>query len=126
MVLDLEHANASLNCMALAIYAEAHTESIDAKRAIAQVIMNRFRSGKFGKDICDVVYQKGQFIGVYDVAEGRHKYPNDKDFLETKLIALDIYFHKVKAPIDNNVLYFYDDSIYKHKCKVKLNSICFY
>lgn len=126
MVINIEHANASLNCMTLAIYAEAHTESIDAKRAVAQVIMNRFRDGHFGKDICDVVYQRGQFQGVYDVATNKHKYPNKKDFLKTKLIALDIYFHKVKAPISNNVLYFYDDSIRKHKCKQKIDSICFY
>jgi len=126
MVVDIEHANASLNCMALAIYAEAHTQSIDTKRAVAQVIMNRFRDGHFGKDICEVVYQHGQFQGVYDVAEGRHVYPSEQDFLKTKLIALDIYFHKVKAPISNDVLYFYDDSIYKRKCKIKINSICFY
>jgi hypothetical protein len=126
MVIDIEHVNASLNCMALAIYSEAHTESIDAKRSIAQVIMNRFRNGKFGKDICDVVYQRGQFQGVYDVAEGRHKYPTEQDFLKSKLIALDVYFHKVSVPIDNDVLYFYDDSIYKHKCKTKIDSICFY
>ena len=126
MVINIEHANASLNCMALAIYAEAHTESIDAKRAVAQVIMNRFRDGHFGKDICEVVYQRGQFQGVYDVAEGRHKYPSQEDFLKSKLIGLDIYFHKIKAPIDNNVLYFYDDSISKHKCKHKISSICFY
>jgi spore germination cell wall hydrolase CwlJ-like protein len=126
MVIDIEHANASLNCMALAIYAEAHTESIDAKRAIAQVIINRFRDGHFGKDICDVVYQHGQFQGVYDVAEGRHKYPTKQDFLKTKLIALDVYFHKVPVQIGNDVLYFYDDSIYKHKCKTKIGSMCFY
>ena len=126
MVLDIEQANASLNCMALAIYSEAHTESIGAKRAVAQVILNRFRDGHFGKDICDVVYQRGQFQGVYDVATGRHEYPSEEDFLKTKLIALDVYFHKVSVPIGNDILYFYDDSIYKHKCKTKIGAICFY
>ena len=126
MVIDIEHANASLNCMALAIYSEAHTQSIDAKRAVAQVIMNRFRDGHFGKDICDVVYQRNQFQGVYDVATGKHEYPSQEDFLKTKLIALDVYFHKTKPPINNNVLYFYDDSIYKNRCKHKIDSLCFY
>ena len=44
MVIDIEQTNASLNCMALAIYAEAHTQSIEAKQAVAQVILNRFRN----------------------------------------------------------------------------------
>ena len=126
MVLNVEQTNMSLNCMALAMYSEAHTESIDAKRAVAQVILNRFRDGHFGKDICDVVYQNNQFQGVYDIATGKHVYPTKQDFLKTKLIALDVYFHKVKVPIDNSILYFYDDTIYKHKCKVKLGSLCFY
>lgn len=126
MILNIDETNMSLNCMALAIYSEAHTESINAKRAVAQVILNRFRDGHFGKDICDVVYKSGQFQGVYDVATGKHEYPSEQDFLKTKLIALDVYFHKVHIPIDNGVLYFYDDSIYKHKCKYKIDSICFY
>ena len=69
MILNIDETNMSLNCMALAIYSEAHTESINAKRAVAQVILNRFRDGHFGKDICDVVYKSGQFQGVYDVAK---------------------------------------------------------
>ena len=47
MIFDIEQANADLNCIAIAIYAEAHTQSTEAKHGVAQVILNRFRNGHF-------------------------------------------------------------------------------
>lgn len=130
MVIDIEQTNASLNCMALAIYAEAHTQSIEAKYGVAQVILNRFRNGKFGKDICDIVYARGQFHGVWDVAEGRHEWPTQEDLLKEKLIAHAVYFHKVPNLIGNTSYYFHDDSIGKPKNwgkkAVKINNLIFY
>ena len=132
MVLDIEQANAALNCMALAIYAEAHTQSVEAKQSVAQVILNRMRSGRFGNTICDIVYSKGQFHGVWDVAEGRHEWPTQEDLLREKLVAHSVYFHKVPNLIGNNTYYFHDDSINKpftwsgKTRKTKIDNLIFY
>lgn len=132
MVIDIEQANASLNCMALAIYAEAHTQSIEAKQAVAQVILNRLRNGKFGEDICSIVYSRGQFHGVWDVAEGRHQWPTEEDLLKEKLVAHSVYFHKVPNLIGNTTYYFHDDSIARpftwsgKSKKVKIDNLIFY
>ena len=132
MVLDLEATNAALNCMAIAIYAEAHTQSIEAKQSVAQVILNRMRSGRFGNTICDIVYSKGQFHGVWDVAEGRHEWPTQEDLLREKLVAPSVYFNKVPNLIGNNTYYFHDDSINKpftwsgKTRKTKIDNLIFY
>ena len=132
MVLNLEQANADLNCIAIAIYAEAHTQSVEAKYGVAQVILNRLRNGKFGDDVCDIVYAHGQFHGVWDIAKGIHEYPSNEDLLKEKLIAHAVYFHKVPNVIGNTTYYFHDDSIGKPMAwsskskKVKINNLIFY
>jgi spore germination cell wall hydrolase CwlJ-like protein len=59
-----------LQCMATAIYYEAGNESDLGRIAVGKVILNRVNSGKFGKDICAVVYQRNthlcQFAFVCD------------------------------------------------------------
>lgn len=47
-----------LDCMTRNIYYEAATEPFEGKVAVAQVTMNRVESGRFGRDVCAVVYQK--------------------------------------------------------------------
>lgn len=47
--------------IAYVVYAEARGESFDGKVAVAQVVINRFESGKFGKSVKKVVYARHQF-----------------------------------------------------------------
>lgn len=49
------------DCLAKNIYYEAGIESEDGKYAVAQVTLNRLKSGKWGNTICSVVYSKAQF-----------------------------------------------------------------
>lgn len=44
-------------CLAEAIYFEARGESKEGQYAVAQVVMNRVRSGYYPADVCGVVYQ---------------------------------------------------------------------
>jgi hypothetical protein len=44
-------------CLAEAIYFEARGESVRGQIAVAEVILNRARSGRFPDTVCDVVYQ---------------------------------------------------------------------
>ena len=47
-----------VTCLADNIYFEAAHESLDGKRAVAFVTINRLQTRNYGNDICGVVYQK--------------------------------------------------------------------
>jgi hypothetical protein len=126
---DINNVEVQISCMAYAIYAEAHTQSLETKHGVGYLILNRVKSKRYGKDVCDVVYSKGQFIGIQDILTKKHDEPSTEDLLKTKLIALDVYYGKVTNPVGRS-LYFHDDSIdMKHvwgKKSVKLDNLVFY
>ena len=103
-----------LECLAKNIYWEAATEPFEGKVAVAQVTLNRVESGRFGKDICAVVYQKNviyeKIICQFSwVCESNHKikpvYP--KYFAESEEVAKKVYFEKFRLPSLNNALYYH-------------------
>ena len=53
-----------LQCMAGAIYFEAKGEPLSGQLAVAEVILNRSKSGRFPKSVCSVITQRGQFSFV--------------------------------------------------------------
>lgn len=53
-----------LACLAGTIYFEAKGESLHGQLAVANVVINRTRSGRFPRAICSVVTQRGQFSFV--------------------------------------------------------------
>ena len=52
---------AELTCLTKNIYYEARGEDETGQYAVANVTLNRLKSGKWGNDICKVVYAKKQF-----------------------------------------------------------------
>lgn len=56
-----KYTDDDLRCMALNIFHEAGIESGEGMIAVGQVTLNRVRSGRWGKTICEVVYAKAQF-----------------------------------------------------------------
>ncbi|HEY0114148.1 MAG TPA: cell wall hydrolase [Allosphingosinicella sp.] len=67
--LVVEHARAEtgdeqFECLARAVYFESRGEPIEGQLAVAEVILNRVRSGRFRATICDVVKQPSQFSFV--------------------------------------------------------------
>lgn len=50
-----------MRCLAGAVYFEARGEPIHGQLAVAEVVINRSRSGKFPASYCGVVYQRSQF-----------------------------------------------------------------
>ena len=56
---DAEH-----ECLARAVYYESQGEPLAGQLAVAEVIINRSRSGRFASSICGVVRQPGQFSFV--------------------------------------------------------------
>lgn len=53
-----------LTCLASAIYFESKGEPLSGQLAVAEVIINRAKSGRFDSSICGVVTQRGQFSFV--------------------------------------------------------------
>lgn len=63
------HATASVgdreaDCLAKAVYFESKGEPLDGQLAVAEVIMNRAKSGRFAGTLCGVVKQPSQFSFV--------------------------------------------------------------
>ncbi len=53
-----------LRCLAGAIYFESQGEPLSGQLAVAQVILNRTKSGRFPTGVCEVIKQRGQFSFV--------------------------------------------------------------
>lgn len=52
------------NCVATAVYYESKGEPVAGQLAVARVIMNRAKSGRFARTPCGVVLQRSQFSFV--------------------------------------------------------------
>jgi spore germination cell wall hydrolase CwlJ-like protein len=57
-------ADREMECLAGAIYFESKGEPLSGQLAVAEVIINRTRSGKYPKSLCGVVKQPSQFSFV--------------------------------------------------------------
>ena len=51
-------------CLAGAVFFESKGEPLSGQLAVAQVVVNRAKSGRFASDVCGVVKQRGQFSFV--------------------------------------------------------------
>ena len=54
----------AIRCLAGAIYYESKGEPLAGQLAVAHVVINRSKSGRFPADVCSVVTQRGQFSFV--------------------------------------------------------------
>lgn len=61
---DETAVDSELTCLAGAVYFESKGEPLSGQLAVAEVILNRTKSGRFPKSICSVVTQRGQFSFV--------------------------------------------------------------
>ena len=57
-------STAEFECLAGAIYFEAKGEPLAGQLAVAEVIINRTKSGRYPASMCGVVKQRGQFSFV--------------------------------------------------------------
>ncbi|MGE5722597.1 MAG: cell wall hydrolase [Sphingomonadales bacterium] len=56
--------DAELECLATAVYFESKSEPLAGQLAVAEVLINRAKSGRFPASLCGVVKQRGQFSFV--------------------------------------------------------------
>ncbi|HEV7660346.1 MAG TPA: cell wall hydrolase [Allosphingosinicella sp.] len=59
--------DAELTCLAKVVVHEAGNQSREGQMAVAQVVMNRVNDsrGRFGRTVCGVIMQRGQFFNVH-------------------------------------------------------------
>jgi hypothetical protein len=55
-----ESLDGDMQCLAGAVYFESKGESLEGQLAVARVIINRAKSGRFADSLCGVVYQPSQ------------------------------------------------------------------
>jgi spore germination cell wall hydrolase CwlJ-like protein len=60
-------------CLIRNVFFEAGSESHEGKIAVAQVTWNRLKDGRWGSDICRVVYAPGQFSWTSDLNKRTRK-----------------------------------------------------
>jgi spore germination cell wall hydrolase CwlJ-like protein len=109
--MDLHISEHDIHCIATAVYVEVNTQSLEEKLGVINVIMNRVRSKRFGRDACEVVYARGQFIGIENMMKANEKNIDQETLLKTKLLVIDtLLFKKHSNPVAQS-LYFHDDSI---------------
>jgi hypothetical protein len=92
----VEKANAERDCLAQAIYHEARGESEAGQLAVANVIVNRARSGKFQSTLCGVIYQnaeKGRYRCQFTFAcDGRSDAAGERRaWARSAALAQDVY-----------------------------------
>ena len=109
--MDIHISEHDVHCIATAVYVEVNTQSLEEKLGVINVIMNRVRSKRFGRDACEVVYARGQFVGIENMMKANEKNIDQETLLKTKLLVIDtLFFKKHTNPVGDS-LYFHDDSI---------------
>lgn len=98
------HAKSSdIDCLAKNIYHEARGESVEGQIAVAQVTVNRVKSGAFQSSICNAVYADRQFSWTI----GKPKKIKDiKAWQASVAIATAVLTKSIHLP-DFKALYFH-------------------
>ena len=82
---------AAAYCLALNVYWEARSEEPDAQYMIAEVVMERAYTAGYPKDICDIVWEKGQFSWTHD---GKSDKPKDiPAWLQAQIVANEVLLY---------------------------------
>ena len=126
-------------CLARNVFYEANGEPMAGQMAVAQVTVNRARSGLFPNDLCAVVAQSTivgsntkvcQFSWYCDsdINKTRVIKPWEPSYIAAKKVFLE--GQKV-AKIDQDVMWFHQDSIkvnprWPHKVATKIGNHVFY
>lgn len=93
-------SQSELDCLTRVVLYEAGAEPRAGQVAVAQVVMNRMRSGRFPRTVCGVIYQRGQFSSIRSFAP-----PRGARWQRAERLARDVI--DGTSPIVGNALYFH-------------------
>lgn len=103
-IINLKHNQREVMTLALNVYHEARGSTYEDKIAVAEVTMNRFRSGKFGDSIYEVVYQPKQFSWTFLI---KNKEPKEYSaWIECQKIAYNVFNSNKNKVVDSDVLHY--------------------
>lgn len=118
-----------IECLAKNIYREAGGESIKGKYAVAHVVMNRAKSGKFRSNPCDVVYQRSSKGCQFSwVCKGSNKSFNQRLLNECREVAKAVYYDRSKD-VTGGAMYFHAKTVkpnWSKRTKVIIGNHVFY
>jgi spore germination cell wall hydrolase CwlJ-like protein len=129
-VVSIRTRERQLECMAMNIYREAGHEPFEGKVAVAQVTMNRVNDGRFGQDVCGVVYQKNvimekvvcQFSWACDQA-ARTRPVNTVAYQESYAVAKKVLLEGFTLDILKEALYYHANYVNPRWPLEKIGSI---
>lgn len=109
------YSKKQIQCLAQNIYHEARGEPYEGQLAVAYVTLNRTQDEDFKGSICDVVYQKGQFIWT----KNKPKIKEQAAWSTAQGAALEaIILHNVGIDNTNGALYFNGSKRKKHSVRI--------
>jgi hypothetical protein len=92
-------------CLAKAVYFEARGETLEGQLAVAEVVLNRARSGRYPPSICGVVTQPAQFSFI---RAGRFPAVDPSSDCWKKALAIaDVATRHLAASLAPNVLWYH-------------------
>jgi hypothetical protein len=92
-------------CLAKAVYFEARGETLEGQLAVAEVVLNRARSGRYPPTICGVVTQHAQFSFI---RAGRFPQVDPSSDCWKKALAIaDIAAKHLATSLASNVLWYH-------------------
>lgn len=106
----IKYSKKDLDCLARNIYYEAGVEDRLGKVAVAQVTLNRLRTGYWGKDICRVVYAPAQFS--WTRIKRRAWMPNiGPSWEESKQVASEVLDQGIRIRTLKTSLFYHADYV---------------
>jgi hypothetical protein len=129
-VVTIKTREQQLDCLAINIYREAGYEPFEGKVAVAQVTMNRVKDGRFGKDVCGVIYQKNvvmdkvvcQFSWHCDSA-ARTRPINQTAYKESYEVAKKVLLEGFQLSVLKDALYYHANYVNPRWPLEKIGSI---
>ena len=104
----IQSVDAELTCLAKVVVHEAGNQSRAGQMAVAQVVMNRLNDSRrrFGRTICGVIMQRGQFFNVHAYNPPRNARwrtaveiaRQARDGSHPPVIGNALFFHAAYAP----------------------------
>jgi spore germination cell wall hydrolase CwlJ-like protein len=113
-IVSIKTIEKQLDCLAINVYREAGHEPFEGKVGVAQVTMNRVKDGRFGSDVCGVVFQKNvvmekvvcQFSWACNSVH-RNRPINKEAYNESYAVARKVLLENFRLDILKDALYFH-------------------
>ena len=113
-IVSIKTIEKQLDCLAINVYREAGHEPFEGKVGVAQVTMNRVKDGRFGNDVCGVVYQKNvvmervvcQFSWYCDSVH-RNRPVNKAAYNESYEVAKKVLLENFRLDVLKDALYYH-------------------